>query len=137
MLIVVSAGLVALAAPAAACPSDFYYTSYLHQSLPPVPEDAVAARVEILTSNRSGSRVEIVGRVISMLKGSYPGPRVKIAPSAITSCDAFPKVGQIGIVAGSVRSSSKDELTIDPIRTPTAGERMEQKWRADEKLKNK
>jgi hypothetical protein len=92
---------------------------YLHESLPEIPDGAVAARVEILTSTYSLHDVRIEARIVSMLGGSYPGTRIRLEPRHVTSCDSFPSAGETGIVVGYVISSSDDLLIVDPIRAPS------------------
>ncbi len=112
-----------------ACRTSSSQTSILHRVLPVLPKGVVAAEVEITTDIRSPARPPLEARIISMIKGGYKGRKLRIAPQIISSCDGFPYPGSRGFAVGRVLLSSKDVLVIDPIREPSANDRMRQSKR--------
>jgi hypothetical protein len=112
-----------LGAPGAAlaCRVASFQTPILHEKLPALPADAVAAEVEVVTDVRAppGWRAMDV-RIIRMIRGQYRGRTIRIEPKAYSSCDGWPYPGTRGIVVGSVLSSSDEALVVDPIRAPSA-----------------
>jgi hypothetical protein len=93
--------------------------SYLHKTLPELPEGTIAADVEITTNARRTAHGRSEARIVSMIKGRYRGTKLIIEPSIVTSCDGIPHLGERGFVVGRVVSSSEDALVIDPIRVPS------------------
>jgi hypothetical protein len=92
-----------------------------HKSLPFLPEGMVAAEVEIL-NGPSSDHAEMRARIISMLRGSYSGTEIRLAPRIIMSCNGWARSGDRGIVVGTVISSSETELVIDPMWAPSQRE---------------
>src|SRR5688572_6701426 len=93
-------GLAALPGAARACRVPAAQTPYLHETLPAIPEGAVAAEVEITTDVRSPVNVPLEARIISMRAGRYTGTKIRIEPQFVSSCDGFPYRGEQGFVVG-------------------------------------
>ena len=99
----------------------------LHDKIPVLSPDLIAAEVEITTDVRSTPSPPLEARIISMIQGKYAGSLLRIEPQVISSCDGFPYPGQRGIVVGRVVQSSDGVLVIDPIRAPSANQIREDK----------
>jgi hypothetical protein len=112
--------LPSTAAHACRAPSD--QKPYLRSSLPALSADMIAAKVEILTDTRSLRDVRIEARLITMLQGAYAEKRLRIEPVFVTSCDAFPRAGEQGIIVGKVLRRDKGVLVIDVVRAPSLNE---------------
>lgn len=118
--------LILLPGAAFACRTASNRTPYLHTSLPALSADMIAAQVEILTDTHSLRDVRIEARVIAMLHGAYTGKRLRIEPTAITSCDAIPRAGEQGIIVGKVLRKENDVLVIDVIPAPSESQLIRQ-----------
>lgn len=65
----------------------------------------------------------IEARVTKVLRGEFAGAKVRIAPTAISSCDRFPPVGGTGILIGRVVAKSPESWVVDPLRAPSPMQR--------------
>jgi hypothetical protein len=101
--------------PALACRSSHNRTPLIHRSVPALEDGEIAARVEIV-SNDYESKRRIEARVLAPLKGGFGQRTIVLSPSAFSSCDRIPRVGEIGIVVGRAVSVTSTALTVDPRR---------------------
>lgn len=110
-------------APAQACLGSQLHRYYLHDTLTDAVEGEVAARVEIVRSNwptRGKGRFEAEARIIEVLRGTFPGSRIKIGPATrMTNCDRPPVKGRTGILVGKIVSVKRNVVTLLPTPTKT------------------
>ena len=123
----VAVALTVLPGSAEACVDPAELQPYLRRELPQIPNDAVAAEVEIVSTSDTLPHIIIEARIIRMLSGTHAGARMRIQPRTVSSCSGIPTVGARGIVVGRVLSSSDDLLVIDPVPGPT--------WREERDLR--
>jgi hypothetical protein len=123
MATILGLGLIAVPSEAArACPFAGAMTPYLHRSLPPMAQGMIAAEVEIVGDRGAGGDVAIEARVVAMLRGDFSGTTMRIEPQFVTSCDAFPRIGDKGVLVGRPVSTANGVLVVDPVRAPSGWE---------------
>jgi hypothetical protein len=116
ILLILSAAVSA--APAQACRTSAQMRSILFESLPPMAEGEVAARVEILSDSWRADRPQVRARVLAMLRGTAPGEFVTLRPHSAGTCHVFPRRGSVGIVVGRPAGLAGGELVIDTDWSP-------------------
>ena len=126
----IARAIISFPAPAQACRVAENQGPILHETLPALPDGAVAAEVEITADVRSTPHPSLEARIISMIVGDYAGSKMRIEPRMRTSCDAVPSLGSRGIIAGLVLARSEEALVIDAIRAQSETKLRNRRTRA-------
>lgn len=105
-------GLLSLPSVAHACRDDT--TSTMRQEIPWSESGQIVAEVEV------DGLVEVKplrwgAKIIRMIKGSYSGTRMIIAPASLDSCNVFPVIGNRGFILGWVIDSSSEALVVEAL----------------------
>ncbi|MEO6360738.1 MAG: hypothetical protein ABIO43_09205 [Sphingomicrobium sp.] len=121
MTITVGVCLLSLPSVAHACRDGDDMTSTIRRAVPWSESGQIVAEVEV-DGLVDVKNFRWSAKIIRMVKGSYSGTRMIVAPSSLDSCTSFPTVGERGFVVGWVTESSREALVVNALKSQSPNE---------------